>query len=308
MAKMFYSLEEAAGMLGVTEDRIKEMAAGGELQQFRDGDKVMFKREQIDTMAQATDDDILDEDVLAEDDSGSGIPLSDSSDTEILNAQATDTDVIELADDDAPSLDPVDEDQKTAGISVFEEGEIEHVDSIAQTQVTNSIDDEEEMALESVGSGSGLLDLTRETDDTSLGAELLDEIYPGGADSADSNTGSAVGASGVFDSAATDFGSSTGLQNVRDTGVPAGVMPADASMIGAEAFDPAGSGLSSGMLIGATVALVLALIVAVFALAGVPSTLTGAMAANLGMYGGGLIVACLILGGIGFVLGKAQQQ
>ena len=28
-------------------------------------------------------------------------------------------------------------------------------------------------------SGSGLMDLTRESDDTSLGAELLDEIYPG---------------------------------------------------------------------------------------------------------------------------------
>jgi hypothetical protein len=32
--------------------------------------------------------------------------------------------------------------------------------------------------LEGVGSGSGLLDLTRESDDTSLGAELLDEIAP----------------------------------------------------------------------------------------------------------------------------------
>jgi hypothetical protein len=34
--------------------------------------------------------------------------------------------------------------------------------------------------LEGTGSGSGLLDLTRESDDTSLGAELLDEITPGG--------------------------------------------------------------------------------------------------------------------------------
>jgi hypothetical protein len=36
------------------------------------------------------------------------------------------------------------------------------------------------VSLEGVGSGSGLLDLTRESDDTSLGAELLDEIAPGG--------------------------------------------------------------------------------------------------------------------------------
>jgi hypothetical protein len=33
-----------------------------------------------------------------------------------------------------------------------------------------------DLNLEGVGSGSGLLDLTRESDDTSLGAEILDEI------------------------------------------------------------------------------------------------------------------------------------
>src|SRR5262249_18328283 len=37
---------------------------------------------------------------------------------------------------------------------------------------------------EGVGSGSGLLDLTRESDDTSLGAELLDEIGPKGSGAA----------------------------------------------------------------------------------------------------------------------------
>ena len=33
--------------------------------------------------------------------------------------------------------------------------------------------------MEGAGSGSGLLDLAREADDTALGADLLDEIYPG---------------------------------------------------------------------------------------------------------------------------------
>ena len=33
-----------------------------------------------------------------------------------------------------------------------------------------------------IGSGSGILDLTKESDDTSLGAELLDEIYSGDSD------------------------------------------------------------------------------------------------------------------------------
>ena len=48
MAKMFYTLEEAAQKLGVDAQAIKDMAARNELQQFRDGDKLMFKRDQVD--------------------------------------------------------------------------------------------------------------------------------------------------------------------------------------------------------------------------------------------------------------------
>ena len=66
----------------------------------------------------------------------------------------------------------------SVGISVFDDDEIHiDVDPLGKTQVAPSVEDQ--ISLEGVGSGSGLLDLTREGDDTSLGAELLDEIYPG---------------------------------------------------------------------------------------------------------------------------------
>ncbi len=63
------------------------------------------------------------------------------------------------------------------GVDVFQNDEVERVDPSAQTAIAPGLAD---MAGEGVGSGSGLLDLTRESDDTSLGAELLDEIAPGG--------------------------------------------------------------------------------------------------------------------------------
>jgi hypothetical protein len=44
---------------------------------------------------------------------------------------------------------------------------------LAQTAVS----DVAGLGIDGVGSGSGILDLTRESDDTSLGAELLEEIY-----------------------------------------------------------------------------------------------------------------------------------
>ena len=60
---------------------------------------------------------------------------------------------------------------------------------------------DEDLSLEAVGSGSGLLDLTRESDDTSLGAELLEEVY-----SSDDNIEIPANASGLFEAAASGSG------------------------------------------------------------------------------------------------------
>jgi hypothetical protein len=65
------------------------------------------------------------------------------------------------------------------GINVFGDDTHGAADPMAQTAMpgTGSMAD---LNLEGIGSGSGLLDLTRESDETSLGAEILDEISPGG--------------------------------------------------------------------------------------------------------------------------------
>lgn len=60
------------------------------------------------------------------------------------------------------------------GISVFDEEELGvPSDPMGETQISSGVGD-----FDAVGSGSGLLDLTQESDDTSLGAELLDVISP----------------------------------------------------------------------------------------------------------------------------------
>src|SRR5262249_3546707 len=93
---------------------------------------------------------------------------------------------------------------------VFKPGEVKNAETGAQTQIQSAIDNQ--LSREGVGSGSGLLDLTRESDDTSLGAELLDEIYPGGDAKGESGIGSA---SGIFEqaggSAAGGTASGTGI-------------------------------------------------------------------------------------------------
>jgi len=89
---------------------------------------------------------------------------------------------------DALSLDEVDKDAvqgmkkddtviTNIGISVFDDDDLEiAADPMAKTMMTGG---EEHLGLDGSGGVSGLLDLTRESDDTSLGAELLEGIDMG---------------------------------------------------------------------------------------------------------------------------------
>jgi hypothetical protein len=86
---------------------------------------------------------------------------------------------------DMVSLDEVDKDAvegmkkddtviTNIGISVFDDDDLEiAADPMAKTMLTGGDD---HLGLDGSGGGSGLLDLTRESDDTSLGAELLEGI------------------------------------------------------------------------------------------------------------------------------------
>jgi hypothetical protein len=64
----------------------------------------------------------------------------------------------------------------SGGLGIFGDEADLDADPLEKTQITGAGSDQ--ISLEGTGTGSGLLDLTRESDDTSLG-EVLDEIYPG---------------------------------------------------------------------------------------------------------------------------------
>jgi hypothetical protein len=289
MAKMFYSLEEASQRLGVSEEQLKQMAAGGKLQQFRDRDKLMFKRDQVDAMVARGGSG-----VAPAQDSGGPIPLADSHDT----------DRIDLKADSAGPAGRKEDPRQATGISVFDADEIEPADPMAQTQVTQPVTDED-LALESVGSGSGLLDLTRESDDTSLGAELLDEIYPGGEASDAKND--AKPSTAVLEGVSSEAGSGSGLENLEPAGAGA---PVEVMVAASETWDPADVGLGLGLLVPVFAGLVLALVVAWSAAVNVPSNLASKLAESPAMaFGvpGGILVASILFGVIGFVVGKGKR-
>ena len=319
MAKMFYTLEETADALGVSVDKVKELASEGRLQQFRDRDKLMFKRDQVDVMISSR--------AMEEEDIEDVIPLADTRAGDHIDLAAETASGERSPARTGTRAPDADETKSGTGMSVFESGEIELADPAAQTQVTESSSmDDEALALESVGSGSGLLDLTRESDDTSLGAELLDEIYP----SDDSQAGaSALGASALAESA---MGSSAMDASGLGSGMGSGVMEGAAaelegSAVGsgleaipepsglsglagapqlavAEVYDPAWSGALAGALLGVTMVLLIALAIAAGAVVGVPTGITAAIAGSLWMYVGLMLAGCALMAVIGLFIGK----
>src|SRR5690349_17366910 len=50
MAKMFYTMEETKASLGKNEEEIKQLAREGRLREFRDGPRLMFKADQVESI------------------------------------------------------------------------------------------------------------------------------------------------------------------------------------------------------------------------------------------------------------------
>jgi len=194
MPKPFYSMEEVCQMLGKTPAQIRALVADGTLREFRDAGKVFFKAEDVEKLSPRAPASLSDtSDIVleaAEEPAESARPPK-KEDLSALTGTAGGTSVIGLEpiEEESPPPGEGEKEEGTvitaSGIGVFDDDELEiDADPMAKTQITTgAIDDQ--VSLESSGSGSGLLDLTRESDDTSLGAELLDEIYPGEEEAAE---------------------------------------------------------------------------------------------------------------------------
>ncbi len=273
MAKMFYTLEEAASKLGVGAEKVREMAASGQLQEFRDRDRLVFKVEQVNMLA-------------GSDEGEDSIPLADSG-AEI--ALAVDDSRTGSGSGSGNAAEANTKDK--SGISIFEGDDGEDTsDASAQTQITSSVGG---MTMGDPGaSGSGLLDITKSGDDTSLNAGLLEDVYQGGGRSGDASADENAGG-GLFEN--------TGVAS--DVGMGSG-SPAMAMML-AEPYDATWSGLGGGLALGLTLVAAAMLSVVIVAAMGVNNfALTTFLASNVGVSAGIFAGVILLCAGIGFVLGR----
>ena len=326
MAKLFYNTKETCERLGKTEQEIQEMTQSGLLEEFLDDDQVKFKRKQVDLLAGDEDQTIEDLDFdLSSSGSSVGFELSDSSteprptesesidDAKSLaggsgyglsdsgtglglagSSSASGLDLsgsgfgFDLGDSGSASGLELGDSAADSGVNIaFDGGED---DASAETRVADAVD--EELSLESIGSGSGLLDLTRESDDTSLGAELLDEVWEGGESSE-----FGVSASGLFESTDPE------QTQQAPTDAPMG-LPVAATV---QAYDGKWSGTGIGLLLGSLIALIAVSVMLITTIMGVSPKLASMISGDFMVWVGGFAGFAVIAGLIGMFVGKASE-
>jgi excisionase family DNA binding protein len=319
MADTFYTLKETAEKLSKSENAVKDMVKNGELREYRDGANVLFKTEDVDKLA------IGDIDLLAE---------ADESDLEIGPAE---TGEISLAssggdlniDEDIFTLGDTSQGQSPAGSSINILGETDSEFKISsdtksetrsiklgsETGQQGEAKIEEDVNLDSFGSGSGLLDLSLQADDTSLGAEVLEDIYSpdaaGVSDTADSSGLVAEGAAGVAAEADNIFDSAPAATDDTETlptGEPAEAAPVAAyatssAYTAAQPMDPQ-SGVYSALLMIGLLVMAFTMTIALAGAKGVPATLLKTFSSGYLIWyvAAGLMGVSIVVLGVGMAL------
>jgi hypothetical protein len=264
--KMYYTEQEAANALGITPEELSVHVKDNKLRVFQDGSKKMYLAQEVDKLASQ---------------------LTSAGEIELTPADTNEGDVVSLdeADSDNDSLSDTGKEDTVItaeGISIFddEDLEIEAADPMAKTQIAPSLEDQ--VSLDGVGSGSGLLDLTRESDDTSLGAEVLDNIDVEG-----------VGAEIIEE------------QEPEPTYTAPAATATYAQPV--EQVDGS-SGMFGGLAVAGMIAALLILAVAIPALQGKYPGFVEALSQNLLAVLGGLVAVAVIGAVVGYVLGKGAAD
>jgi len=180
MADKYYSLQQAADKLGKSTADVEKLIKEGKLRQFTDAKGPVVPASQVDAMAGPD---------MPE---GSSIGLTPLDDSRMPSATpaAPASPIFDLGSDE---FDLSAEDTQLTGKGVDILGEADNAefkitdDTMGKTAMPAASGQGQEPSLEKIendvnldsfGSGSGLLDLSLQADDTSLGG-VLDEIYPG---------------------------------------------------------------------------------------------------------------------------------
>jgi len=290
MAGEYYSVQEACERLGITEDELRNLVREGRLREFRDASGMMYRAGEIDSLAAEmgrpqepaapepaapapAGEPAAEPEQPAPEQPAAEEPASEESSVFALEAGdsgAGKTDVFSLETSDEGGGEKT---SSGSGSSISLLDDLESItipaDPLAETVVAAG-------ELDSGGSGSGLLDLARESDDTSLGAELYDEFAEGEAQ--------------------PEAAAAEAIQ-------PEPVEYAMAPTAAAEPVDPMVPGFVGMAVVGLITLLIAGMAVSAAVVDAWPSVLAG-LYSNLWLYLLGAVLAAGVFWLIGWMLGR----
>ncbi len=310
---MFYSIKEVAEKLGKSEDEVRQIVKSGRLREFRDGSNLLFKVDEVnsllsdtsfmavnkpsDTPAPTKSEEVgADEVLLAPETAGPPEKADEELQLTDADTQIVDDGIKVLGDTDSLSKEGSDETFKgldeTAG-SPGKEASLEEIEKDAN--------------LDTFGSGSGLLDLSLQADDTSLGG-ILDEIYtPGGegkAPAAGEPAADKAGAEGSAMEVAAEADQMLSADQFHETPIAA---PAAAAMAYVESAPDAMSNALGVMLFIPILAVVYTIIAAISALSSVTPDIVKMSQSFIWYIAIGMAVASILIAIVGMVMSGEKK-
>jgi hypothetical protein len=168
------------------------------------------------------------------------------------------------------------------------------------------------IGIDGVSSGSGLMDLTNDSESSTIGAALMDEAF-----ASDEGAELPANASGIFGGESGEGGESGAGLAAAAVGVAATAAVAAGKKSSApiftsgpaapEAYSGSWSGLGVGLLLPASLGLIAAAATVVSRQFGAPPELALMFAKDWVMYTGAFAGVILVSGAIGFFVGKATE-
>lgn len=332
MAGMFYSIKEVSEKLGKSEDDVRQLVKAGRLREFRDGPNLLFKVDEVNSLM--SDTGLME----VRKETGKSAPADKPAEPKPQAEPAVEKPAAPTPETEAEAEEillapetpekPGEEIQLTdADTQIVEEG----IKVLGETDTAEALEGdtggetfkglsgtpaagkeasleeiEKDVSLDTFGSGSGLLDLSLQADDTSLGG-ILDEIYtPGGEGKAPAAAAPAAGSA---------EGSAMEVAAEADQILSEGQFPETpvAPAVGAAAqayIEPEPDAMSNAMGVMLFIPLIAVIYTAIVAVAGFSNmmpTILKPVQGFIWYIAGGLAAASLLITGIGATMGGEKK-
>ncbi len=311
---MFYSIKEVAEKLGKSEDEVRQIVKSGRLREFRDGPNLLFKVDEVnsllsdtsfmavnkpaDTPAPAKSEEAGADEILLSPETPAP---TEKADEELMLTDA-DTQIVDdgikvLGDTDAPGKGGSDETFKGIDETPGSPGKEASLEEI-----------EKDASLDTFGSGSGLLDLSLQADDTSLGG-ILDEIYTPGGEGKAPAAGKPAAASAEAEGSALEVAAEAeqALSAEQFPETPMAAPAAAAMMMYAEAAPDAMSNALGVMLFIPFIAIIYTIIAAIPALSSFTPDIVKMSQSFIWYIAGGMAAASILIAIVGMVMSGEKK-